>query len=92
MQNTSDAVVKYDALGTWVEGTDIFQKSYARHSSGDDPLVINPAGTDWSRIKHDDKLSIPNPGTYNLYLAIHFVDNGNITAALLAGPVTITVQ
>ena len=87
--NRSSETLVYDALGTWVQDTDIFQKSYSRLNPAMDPPVFVPG---WGINNHTDHVKIPNPGTYNLYLAIHFLDEGNITAVLLAGPVQVVVQ
>jgi hypothetical protein len=87
--NRSDATLVYDALGAWVQDTDIFQKSYSRLNPAFDPPFFVPGfGID----DHTDNVRIPTPGTYNLYLAIHFIDEGNITPVLLAGPVQVIVQ
>jgi hypothetical protein len=88
--NRSSSTIVYDALGTWVQDTDIFQKSYSRLNPNFDPPVFVPG---YGINDHTDHVRIPTPGTYNLYLAIHFVEEGGgITAVLLAGPVQVVVQ
>jgi hypothetical protein len=87
--NQSSQTLVYDALGTWVQDTDIFQKSYSRLSPALDPPVFVPG---WGIHNHTDHVKIPTPGTYNLYLVIHFLDDGNVNPVLLAGPVQVVVQ
>ena len=81
--NKSDETVEYDALGTWVEETGQFQKSYFSAPP------TYPSFVPGQNFHHRDCLRIPAPGTYNLWMAIHFIDG---TAVLLKGPVSVVVQ
>jgi hypothetical protein len=70
--------VDYSALGTLVDETGQFQKSWTNER-------FLPGQTlDWR-----DNLKIPAPGTYNLWLVVCFTDN---ECFRMRGPVTITVQ
>jgi len=76
--NSSGGTVAYQALGTWVEETGQFQKSwsYSAFSPGQHFM--------WR-----DHIHIPAPGTYHLWLAIQFDDGAGVK---LRGPITVTVQ
>jgi hypothetical protein len=76
--NSSEHTVEYDALGTWVEETGQFQKSWIYSS-------LAPGAT----LPHRDHINIPDGGTYRLWLAIHFDDG---VTALLSGPIVVTVE
>lgn len=76
--NTSGEVVEYNALGTWVEETGQYQKSWTFSS-------FQPN----ENLHWRDHLNIPAPGSYNLWLVIQFKDGG---VARLSGPIPITVQ
>ena len=81
--NGSGETIEYDALGTWVEETGQFQKSYFSAPP------VYPSFVPGQNFHHRDCLRIPAPGTYNLWLAIHFIDG---TAVLLKGPISVVVQ
>jgi hypothetical protein len=83
IDNNSGEEIVYEALGTWVYETEQFQKSYFAVPPH------YPSFVPGQKFAHDDCITIPNPGTYHLYLAIHFKDG---TPALLYGPVEIVVQ
>ena len=83
MTNKSAQEVKYSALGTWVEETGQYQKSYFAVPPSYPSLIPNQHFT------HRDRIIIPAAGTYNLWLAIQFDDGAS---ARLAGPVVVTVQ
>lgn len=89
--NQSSGRVYYSALGTWVEGTDIYRKSYFTPLGTQ--IWFEPAGAAGSCITNhlDGGLTIPQPGTYRLWLVIQFGPYGE-DAVLLRGPITITVQ
>jgi hypothetical protein len=76
--NGSGHVIGYNALGTWVEETGQFQKSWSYST-------LQPG----ENLPWDDHIHIPEPGTYNLWLAIEFSDG---TGVQLMGPVTVSVQ
>ncbi len=76
--NESENVVSYNALGTWVEETGQFQKSWTYS-------VLTPGAT----LTHRDHINISAPGDYNLWLAIHFSDGIGV---LLSGPIRVVVQ
>jgi uncharacterized protein YraI len=76
--NNSGNLIDYNALGTWVEETGQYQKSWSYSSM-----------TPGQNITWRDKLTIPAPGTYHLWLAIQFSDG---SSTLLRGPVQVTVQ
>ncbi len=83
LTNSTGDEIQYLALGTWVEETGQYQKSY---------FAVPPAYPSFmpgQRFTHRDSIAIPNPGTYRLWLAIQFKDGAGVR---LAGPVTVTVQ
>jgi hypothetical protein len=61
-----------------VEQTGQFQKSWTYS-------LLEPGQS----LAWRDHINIPDPGTYHLFLAIHFSDG---VAALLSGPVVVTVE
>ncbi len=81
--NNSGKTIEYNALGTWVAETGQFQKSYFASPPS------YPSFVPGQQFQHSDCITIPDPGTYNLWMAIHFKDG---TPALLKGPVLVTVQ
>lgn len=81
--NGSGERFEYDSLGTWVQETGQFQKSYFSNPPA------YPYFTPGQKFYHRDCLKISAPGTYHLWLAIHFKDG---TPALLKGPVEVIVQ
>lgn len=81
--NNSGKTIEYNALGTWVAETGQFQKSYFATPP------FYPSFVPGQQFQHSDCITIPDPGTYNLWMAIHFKDG---TPALLKGPVLVTVQ
>lgn len=76
--NGSAQTVTFNALGTWVEQTGQFQKSWSYSSLAPNQNFV------WS-----DKILIPLGGSYDLWLAIEFSDGAGV---LLSGPIKITVQ
>lgn len=81
--NVSGQEIPYLALGTWVEETGQFQKSY---------FAVPPAYPSFmpnQHFTHRDRIMIPVPGNYRLWLAIQFVDG---TGVRLYGPVPVIVQ
>lgn len=76
--NSSGTTLGYDALGTWVEETGQYQKSW-KYSS------LPPE----EHLRWRDHINIAEVGTYSLWLAIHFSDR---QAALLSGPIVVTVE
>jgi hypothetical protein len=76
--NSSGQTLQFNALGTWVEQTGQYQKSWTYSSLAPNQNFV------WS-----DKLKIPAAGTYKLWLAIEFSDGAGV---LLRGPVVVTVQ
>ena len=76
--NGSGQTLTFNALGTWVEETGQFQKSWSYSSLAPNQNFV------WS-----DKILIPAPGSYKLWLAIEFSDGAGV---LLSGPVPVTVQ
>jgi hypothetical protein len=76
--NTSSQTLSYTSLGTWVQETGQFQKSWTYSTFG-------PSGV----LNHRDHLEIPAPGTYHLFLAIQFSDGDNV---LLSGPIEVRVR
>jgi hypothetical protein len=81
--NPTAEEIQYLALGTWVEETGQYQKSY---------FAVPPAYPSFvpgQRFTHRDSIAIPVAGTYRLWLAIQFKDGVGVR---LAGPVTVTVQ
>jgi tetratricopeptide (TPR) repeat protein len=76
--NESENVVSYNALGTWVEETGQFQKSWTYS-------VLTPGAT----LTHRDHINMSAPGDYHLWLAIHFSDGLGV---LLSGPIRVVVQ
>lgn len=78
ISNTNSDRLYYDALGTWVQETGQFQKSWTKQKfSGEQHF-------EWR-----DHIEIPNAGTYNLWMRICFTDG---TCVNLKGPVTIQVE
>lgn len=78
ISNNSGGEVGYDALGTWVEETGQFQKSWSYSS-------FKPG----QKLEWRDNIIIPAAGTYRLWLAICFDDG---TCAQMWGPVEVIVQ
>lgn len=78
VSNTSNSTVEYIALGTVVEQTNQFQKSWTYSNF-----------TPGQRFTWRDHLNIPAAGSYNLWLTICFMDG---ECARLAGPIAVTVQ
>lgn len=78
--NQTSAPVEFKSLGAWVQETGEFQKSYTYSEIPTSPQFHH-------RDQMHDKISAP--GTYNLWLAIEFMDG---ETALLAGPVVVIVQ
>lgn len=76
--NSTGGKVYYNALGTWVQETDQFQKSWKEQK-----FQPNQHFT-WR-----DHIEIPNPGTYNLWMRVCFTDN---VCTNLMGPVTVKVR
>ncbi len=78
--NTSNQTVAYTALGTWVEETGQFQKSWSYSS-------FAPG----QHFTHRDRINQfkLGPGSYHLWLMICFSDG---TCVKLRGPISITVQ
>jgi len=76
--NSSGEALDYHALGTWVEETGQFQKSWTYSSLG--PGAV---------LRHRDHINVAQVGTHSLWLAIHFSDG---QAALLSGPIVVTVE
>lgn len=76
--NNSGNVIEYNALGTWVEETGQYQKSWVYSSMSPGENFV------WR-----DKIHIQTPGSYNLWLAIQFSDG---SSTLLRGPVPVTIQ
>ncbi|MBN1954418.1 MAG: SH3 domain-containing protein [Anaerolineae bacterium] len=76
--NGSGGTVEYVALGTWVEETGQYQKSWTYSAFDPGQQLV------WR-----DHLSIPSAGAYNLWLMICF-DDGVCTR--MRGPVAVTVQ
>ena len=78
IKNTNTHKVHYEALGTWVQETGQFQKSWTKQKFGDRQLLT------WR-----DHIEIDSTGTYNLWLRICFTDGACVD---LMGPVTIQVD
>ena len=76
--NVSSGSVEYTALGTWVEETGQFQKSWT-HSE-----IAAGQQFAWR-----DYIRISNPGTYHLWLRICFSDGACFN---MLGPVTVAIQ
>jgi hypothetical protein len=76
--NSTGAALEFDALGTWVEETGQYQKSW----TGSTLTPNEPFG--WR-----DHINIAEPGAYSLWLAIHFSDG---FGALLSGPIAVNVE
>jgi hypothetical protein len=76
--NSTNDTISYQALGTWVEETGQFQKSWTYSSLG--PGAV---------LRHRDNINISEPGEYNLWLAIQFSDG---TGVRLSGPIPVSVQ
>ncbi len=76
--NKSGNTIQFNALGTWVEQTGQFQKSWSYSSRAPNQNLV------WS-----DKIHIPAAGNYNLWLAIEFSDS---MGAKLSGPIPGIVQ
>lgn len=81
--NSTAQEIRYSALGTWVQETGQYQKSYFAVPPNYPSFVAN------QRFTHRDRIIIPAAGAYHLWLAIQFDDG---VSALLAGPVAVTVQ
>ncbi len=80
INNTSGSVVEYKALGTFVEETGQFQKSYSYSE-------FKPG----QRFTHRDRINqfSLEPGTYSLWMMICFMDD---QCFKMMGPVTVIVQ
>jgi hypothetical protein len=78
--NENSTPVEYKSLGVWVQETGAFQKSWTYSQLPANRQFCHPD-------QMHDKISAP--GTYNLWLAIEFLDGESV---LLAGPVVVTVQ
>jgi len=76
--NSTGGKIYYDALGTWVQETGQFQKSWTEQKFQSHHHFT------WR-----DHIEIPNAGTYNLWMRICFTDGACVN---LMGPVTINVQ
>jgi hypothetical protein len=76
--NGSGQTLAFNALGTWVEQTGQFQKSWTYASLAPNQNFV------WS-----DRILIPDAGSYSLWLAIEFSDGAGV---LLSGPIPVTVQ
>jgi len=76
--NASGGQVYYDALGTWVQETDKFQKSWTYQ-------VFDPG----HHFIWRDHITIPSAGTYNLWMRICFTDGACVN---LIGPVVVNVE
>ncbi len=78
--NNSGQRIDYNALGTWVEETGQFQKSWT-YSSFD-------AGKHFTHRDHINQFDL-SPGTYHLYLRICFSDGACVN---MYGPIEVVVQ
>lgn len=76
--NASGGAVHYEALGTWVQETDQFQKSWTYQ-------VFDPG----DHFVWRDRINIPAAGTYNLWMRICFTSSA---CANLKGPIVVDVQ
>lgn len=76
--NTTPDRVYFDALGTWVQETGQFQKSWTDQK-------FSPS----EHFTWRDHIEIPDAGTYNLWMTICFTDD---TCTNLMGPVTVNVE
>jgi len=76
--NSTNGTISYTALGTWVEETGQFQKSWTYSSLG--PGAV---------LRHRDHINIVGQGEYSLYLAIQFSDGFGVR---LSGPIHVVVQ
>jgi hypothetical protein len=76
--NASGGTLEFNALGTWVEETGQYQKSWTYSTLELDETL------QWR-----DHINITAAGEYSLYLAVQFSDG---FGALLSGPVVVTVQ
>jgi hypothetical protein len=76
--NGSGQTLAFNALGAWVEQTGQFQKSWSYSSFSPNQNLV------WT-----DKIIIPSPGSYSLWLAIEFSDGAGV---LLSGPIAVTVE
>jgi uncharacterized protein YraI len=70
--------VEYDALGTWVQETGQFQKSWTEQA-----FKVN------RRFQWRDHINIPDSGTYNLWMRICFTDGACFN---MLGPVVVQVN
>lgn len=78
ISNSTTAQIDYEALGTWVQETGQFQKSWK-----------NREFEAWQHFQWRDHIDIPDAGTYNLWMTICYRDG---QCANLMGPVTVEVQ
>jgi len=78
ISNPTGAQIDYTALGTWVQETDQFQKSWTHREF-----------TPGKHFVWRDHINIPDAGTYNLWMRICFTDSACVN---LMGPITVNVQ
>ncbi len=76
--NTTNETISYIALGTWVQETGQFQKIWTYSQVGPGYTLIDR-----------DHVNIIQPGTYNLWLGIHYSDGSQ---ELLSGPIRVVVE
>ena len=76
--NNLDQRVYYEALGTWVEETGQFQKSWTKQKFGARKHFV------WR-----DHINIPDRGTYHLWMRICFTDGVCVN---MLGPITVKVE
>jgi hypothetical protein len=76
--NTTNETISYIALGTWVQETGQFQKSWTYSQVGPGYTLIDR-----------DHVNIIQPGTYDLWLGIHYSDGSQ---ELLSGPIRVVVE
>jgi hypothetical protein len=76
--NRTELALPFNAMGTWVEETAQYQKS----------LIFTDLAAG-ATLEHRDHISIPEPGTYNLWLAIEYSDGIGV---LMSGPIMVIVQ
>ncbi len=81
--NSSGNEIPYLALGTWVQETGQFQKSY--FATPPDYPSFMPG----QHFQHRDHIFIKGAGSYRLWLAIEFKDEVSV---LLYGPVNVTIN
>jgi tetratricopeptide (TPR) repeat protein len=76
--NTTEQVLSYQAIGTWVEETGQFQQTWTCS-------VLTPGET----LADGDHIAIAEAGTYRLWLGVVFADD---QGELLCGPVEVEIR